>query len=229
MFQPAIRNGNRYCGPTSLSCVTGKPTKEIAAIIRHYFPRIKRVVGTPSTAITKVLQHYQVKASFRCLSGTFRSWIANWQRKDTTYILWVSNHYLVVRNNQVVCTQFRGQIGDINLSKYLRCRVSGHWVIESEPKEPIADIPKPDKVSRGVCFKRQTKKLCEKLDVEIDPCNNPRETTIWMYLSDEIIQKHFGGDDPWCDEHYFDSYEDCYNALKKIEKVVSGESTKVGV
>ena len=137
MFKAAVRNGNRYCGPVSLSAVTGIGTKEIAQTVRHYYPSIKRVCGLEDIVLTTVLDHFGVKYTTNSCNGTLRSWVENYRRPNIPYIVMTSSHYLVVYNDQVVCTQFGGKIALLADSKYLRCRVHRYWLIKSNPKIEI--------------------------------------------------------------------------------------------
>ncbi len=231
MFQAALRNGCRYCGPTSLSAVTGIGTKEIAQTVRHYYPAIKRVRGLHTVGLTKILDHFGVQYKTKPCKGSLRTWVEDYRRANTPYIVHVSNHYLVVYNNQVVCTQFGGEIGPLTKSKYLRCRVHRYWMIESDPKKgveiPAAKVEK--RLSVRSSFRRKVTNICDKYDIAFedwDYLDSKGEMSIWMYLPDEMIEKCFGGADPWHEEHYFDSYEECWNRLQEVLKVVEPSSKK---
>ncbi len=221
MFQAAKVNGSGYCGPTSLSAVTGVGTKEIAQTVRHYYPSIKRVCGLENMVLTKVLDHFGVKNRHKSCRGTLRSWVEDYRRPNTAYIVHVSSHYLVVYNDQVVCTQFGGKVGLLADSNYLRCRVSGFWMIESDPKKGV-EIPVSEVVKRS-SFKRKVIKICEKYDISFDDWEYRRSqgvSVIWMFLPQEMIKKHFGKQDPWYDDHHFDNYEECWDRLQEVLKVV---------
>lgn len=155
MFKQAKVDGTRYCGPVSLSAVTGAGTKEISKVIREYYPEVKRVCGVCDLWVSSVLIHYGVKARWSEASCTLKTWSADWQRRGATYMVSTSDHLLVIRDDKVICTQFGGKIADLAKSRYWnsRTRVRGFWLIESGPALPKAaqlSSSSPVKAKRGI-------------------------------------------------------------------------------
>lgn len=96
-----IRGGNRYCGPSAVSALTGAPTHEVARIMRRISGR-RAIMGVPTWLICEVLRERFGLGLRRCLAakdGTTRVTVAKWLRgrKPGTYLLIASNHYSVVR------------------------------------------------------------------------------------------------------------------------------------
>lgn len=125
MFQPAIYTGSKYCGPTSISCLTGHPTGYVCEKIRARFPNYKRIRGLHPNALLwylrdiaklTVIGNHDKSTEW----GTLNTWRALYQKRDVVYLIIVSNHYIVLKNNEVCCTQFKGKIESIEKSKYLR-------------------------------------------------------------------------------------------------------------
>lgn len=219
MFQDAYVNGSTYCGPTSLSAVTGVGTKELCAIIRSKFPYIKVVKGVSVDTMISMLDHFGLeytKPSKAFKPCNLRTWLRDYRARDTTYILNLTGHYVVVRNDEIICTQFNGKITPICQSKYLGTRVKRYYVIESEPKEVI--IPVARRKSQYRTDKTKVLNLCKANGIEIDHEEHDRDSdlAIWMWLPDRIINDKFGGVDPWDGDHVCYDYPDALCRLKDV-------------
>lgn len=217
MFVDAKVCGNGYCGPTSISAVTGLKTSDIAAVLRKLNQNRIRVRGINDYELLMALNHFGVKYS-RCKNYkkmcNLRNWISGYMGRDKTYILRLTGHYIVVRNGKVVCTQFRGKITDISKSKYLGSRVKRFWEIESEPSRSIV-IP-VSKRNNNIT-KRKVLRLAKLHDIEIEHYEHDRyDMSIWMFLPDDLIINQFSGVDPWEEQHYFYDYEEALEAIQKI-------------
>jgi hypothetical protein len=217
MFVDAKVCGNGYCGPTSISAVTGLKTSDIAAVLRKLNQNRIRVRGINDYELLMALNYFGVKYS-RCKNYkkmcNLRNWISGYMGRDKTYILRLTGHYIVVRNGKVVCTQFRGKITDISKSKYLGSRVKRFWEIESEPSRSIV-IP-VSKRNNNIT-KRKVLRLAKLHDIEIEHYEHDRyDMSIWMFLPDDLIINQFSGVDPWEEQHYFYDYEEALEAIQKI-------------
>lgn len=217
MFQNALVNGSKYCGPTSISCVTGVGTKEICKVVRDKFPWRKQVKGLFNKELLVTLDHFGVKyQQIKMTCCTLRNWVDGYMRKGTTYILNLTGHYVVVSGDEIVCTQFKGQRTPLSNSKYLRTQVLKAWMITSEPK--ASAIPSTKRVVDPI--KQKLKALCKEHDIELDDRDYRRskgERMLWVYLSEEMINSRFGGVDPWEEDHTAADYEE---ALGKAEEVL---------
>lgn len=221
MFQPAKINGSKYCGPTVLSAVTGIGTKELCQIIRFLNPNRKMVKGMYNNEISEVLQYCKISFSFKNYSKiNLRNWIKGYQRKDVTYIINVSSHYLVIRNYQVICTQFKGAINHVSKSRYLGCQVKRTWIIYNDPG--VVTIPTPTINTRtNLTLRRKITKICETHNIDFDDeehRNSKGELSIWMYLPDEILKEYFGGEDPWYNEHTAYDYDEAWDKIELVMK-----------
>jgi hypothetical protein len=218
MFQPARINGSKYCGPTSLSAVTGIGTKELCQIIRHINPKRKMVKGLNNTDLEKTLRYCGINWDRRCYEKiTLGNWNKINKQPDAVYIIQVSNHYLVIKNGYVICTQFGGRIESLCLSKYLKCQVHSTWQILTDPSTCI-DIPNVTKNKRYRC---KLIKFCELHDIEFDDHDHKQtkgEVSIWMFLPDNIIKDYFDGKDPWDDDHYACDYEEAWDKIQEVMK-----------
>lgn len=228
MFRNAKVNGSRYCGPVVLSAVTGIGTKELGVLIRAKNRQIKAVKGIWNSDLLGVLDHFSVRytpapRSFKpCV---FRTWLQDYRAKDKTYIVCLTDHYVAVRNDDIICTQFGGKITPIASSKHLGKRVKQYWVIDSGPKKAEIPVLRPNVAKSSV--KRRVLLLCRQHGISIEHNEHDRDDdlSIWMYLPDELIDNEFNGNDPWDDEHYFYSYDE---ALERIEKIF-GKSSRMGL
>lgn len=219
MFVDAKVCGNGYCGPTSISAVTGLKTGDITVVLRKLNRNRIRVRGINDYELLMALNYFGVKYS-RCKNYkkmcNLRNWISDYMGRDKTYILRLTGHYIVVRNGKVVCTQFRGKITDISKSKYLGSRVKRFWEIESEPSRSIV-IPVSERNERKYNIKRKVLRLAKLHDIEIEHYEHDRyDMSIWMFLPDHLIQDQFSGVDPWEDAHCFCCYEEALEAIEKI-------------
>jgi len=217
MFNDAKICGNGYCGPTSISAVTGLKTSDIAVVLRKLNRDRIRVRGIYDCELLKALDYFGVKYSV-CRNYTkmcnLRNWISDYMGRDKTYIVSLTGHYIVVRNGSIVCTQFAGKITDISKSKYLGSRVKRFWEIESEPQSIVIPVFKRNNNTT----KRRVLRLAKLHDIEIDHYEHDRDDgmSIWMYLPDDLIKDQFSGVDPWDDEHCFCDYEEALGAIEKI-------------
>ena len=219
MFANAIVDGNKYCGSTSLSCISGVGTKDISKVIRHYYPYRKLIKGVYTYEFEKVLQHFQISYEKEKVKGdcTLASWIKYFQKRNCVYVLLIKKHYLVIKNDKVVCTQFSGKIGLLEESKHLKTKVLYVYTIKSNP----ANVNIPVKVKTPVTHKvtwRKVENICKRYNIDFSFTGDEKDGgTGWCFLSKEFIQKYYDGCDPWDDEHFFYTPEEC---LKQIQKDV---------
>jgi hypothetical protein len=226
MFVNAIIDGNRYCGSTSLSCISGVGTKDISKVIRHYYPYRKFVKGMYNYEFEKVLQHFQISYEKEKIKNdcTLMCWIKYFQKKNCVYVLHVNKHFLVIKNDKVVCTQFNGKIGLLAKSKYLKTEVLNVYTIKSNPANLNIPVTHKHKVTW-----RKVKNICGKHNIDFSLTGDETHGTGWCFLSEEFIEKYYDGSDPWEDEHFFYTPEECLEQIKKdvIDKIKEKDIDKV--
>lgn len=210
MFQSAKITGTRYCGPTALSAVSGLGTLEISRIIRDKYEHQKYVKGLYASQLQCVLTQLKirhVKTSYD-FPLTLRRWREERQRPDATYIVWVTGHFLTVKDNRIVCTQNGGVEFDFDDSKYLRCRVMATFEICSEPTIED-DLILKTRRKVDPCYAK-FRSLAKRFHVDVE---RSETGTIWFYLPEHLIDSEFGGDDPLDNQHYGYNYQECYATL----------------
>jgi hypothetical protein len=222
MFQSAVLNGNTFCGPCSLSAISGIGTKEIAKIVRHYNHRRIRACGIWNTDLINVLNHLGIKWEKQKANCNLLAWTRYFQKRNVVYILHLKNHFVTVRNDKIVCTQFWGKVTPLEQSKYLKNKVVAFYEIKSNPSNFQIPESKREKMAKERNKERNSwrkaEKLCKKYNISLDVQElDWGGFKGWAYLADEFIAKYYGGDDPWEDQHYFD-YPD--ELIRQIEEDV---------
>ncbi len=220
MFQSAVLNGNTFCGPCSISAVSGIGTKEIAKIVRHYNPTRLRACGIWNTDLINVLNHLGIKWEKQKANCNLLAWTRYFQKRNAVYILHLKNHFVTVRNDKIVCTQFWGKVTPIEQSKYLKNKVVAFYEIKSDPTN--FQIPESEKeiLKKKITNERNNwktaKSLCKKYNIslELKELDWDESFQAWAYLSEEFIEKYYAGDDPWEDQHFFDYPEEL---IRQIE------------
>lgn len=141
---------SRYCGPTSLSAITGKGTLELCKRLRKITGR-DAIKGLWNFEMLKLLESlgYKCELVYAAVGGSRKSWLAS-NRKPTApnglpmtlkkwheenargrevYLVQVAHHYVVIHNGQIVCTSNGGRLGPVSTNKYLRCQVKKVWKV----------------------------------------------------------------------------------------------------
>jgi len=209
-------NGNKYCGPTSLSALTGHSTSYITTKIRQKF-NVCRVRGMYMEWCIWYLQHAGISCTITKFPQpiTLKNWHENHARKDTTYFIGLTGHFVVVRNGKIVCTQFKGIPKNIHFSKYLRKQVKSVYIISGEPTPEIAIAKRSDpNYSRA-------KKLIKHFNIDLEVEKMDGYTNYWIYLPENMIDEKFNGNDPWDDNHIADSWGDIVRMIEETAKEYS--------
>lgn len=232
MFQDAILDGSGYCGPTSLSAVTGFGTKRLCKALRLITGKAA-IKGLPVSGMDCFLKKFGLSARGRqrpperVTLAKFQDWHT---RKGVAYLVNVTGHYLVIRDDRVCCTQFRGKVSALADSKYLRSNVKNFWVIDGvfdrnafdkyanqydRPK--VREVPEHVKQSR---FRRNLNVLAKSMGLKIDLTDDdePYQTTVWVYLPDSLIEDHFSGNDPFDGNHCFADWQEAFDAVYDLVK-----------
>lgn len=226
-MQPARLNGSTFSGPAALSSLTGLGTKEICTAIRTHFgnirikaifkPQIEWFLQTCKLRLNHIAfdRSYKRddKGMWQPVKGpTLERWAKENQIPDILYLINVSEHYLVLLNNRICCTQFDG-IEDLCESRYLRCHVNELWTVQGTAEinwvqELCGTQPKvrtPSERATLNYYKRTY--LLEIIDT-IDDCN-----VAWP---DHLIKTIFKGDDPFCQSNCFSSHAEAIAAIEEV-------------
>lgn len=132
---------SKYCGPTSLSAITGHGTAMICGWVRRRTGR-PYVKGMTTNLAVHYLKEkgYEVElvwqqtkwglgwpAGSEGTAITLRRFVEFHARPRDVYLINVTGHFLVLHKNKIVCTSTGGRIADADSSTYLRCRVKKAW------------------------------------------------------------------------------------------------------
>ena len=231
MFADAIIDGSSYCGPVSLSCVTGIGTKSISKIVKSYYPNRYSIKGMYEHELKKVLIHLNIKYTTNKANCNLLAWTKYFQKPNKVYILQLADHYLVIKDDKIVCTQFDGKIMPLTESNYIKCQVKNYYEIKSKPKNVI--IPKSEYEDMQTekrafhAYWKKAKALCKKYDIEI--VLEPVDERVWCYLSENFIENYYAGEDPWDGEHCFYEPDTLIKTIHKdvIDKINEKNLDKV--
>lgn len=98
---------NSYCGPASLSIITGQPVSEITRILREVTGRTQ-IKGCYNSWLDFALRKLDyVMVPLPTLGKSDKPTVAKWLKEhkdrpaDTTYLLNVTNHYIVIRGRKI--------------------------------------------------------------------------------------------------------------------------------
>lgn len=137
---------SRYCGPTTLSAITGKGTAEICRSLRTMFAR-DSIKGMHNFEMLEYLKQvgYSVELVYQAVGGsaagwagrvveapsglpmTFKKWHRENARSRDVYLVQVTKHYVALHNGQVVCTSNNGRICSIDEYRLGRKQVKKVW------------------------------------------------------------------------------------------------------
>jgi hypothetical protein len=222
MFQAAKVNGSKFCGPTSLSALTGIGTKEICRAIRK-MAGLSCVKGLKVGTAVNFLRRFGMSVKPAPAGGSLAAWCSEWACSAAVHLVMPGHHYVVINGKQIICTQFQGQIADLAQSQYLRCRVKLAWEVGGTfDAKGFADYIRDNKVESTIgegVFKRQLNKMAKRYGVEID--EDRGLDYVWVYWPDLMIASTFQGVDPFEGKHFFDSYR---SALEAVTDVIKGSS-----
>ena len=130
---------SHYCGPTSLSAITGLGTGTITKIVRKMRRkngRAQAVKGMWNDEMLHVLKLLKYKAEivfryWEVKSGEGRATFAKWAdyHADGTsvYLVQLTGHYVVYHAGRVVCTSKNGRLHPVAENRHLRKLVKRAW------------------------------------------------------------------------------------------------------
>lgn len=136
-MQAILDGGSSYCGPTSLSAISGVGTKTITRMIQETRRNTRKVTGIAVIEAMAMMKKLKIKNELiynKAVSKSkynLASWVAKNGKSGVTYLVVVTGHMLVVRDRRVVCTQWKGMEGNLAESKSLFKMVKFVWKIEN--------------------------------------------------------------------------------------------------
>ena len=136
---------SHYCGPTSLSAITGLGTGTITKIVRRL--RRKSVLGVNRAGkaaavkgmynaemlhVLKLLKYraeqtYAARTGFGDPRVTFAKWADYHADGTSVYLVNITGHYLTYHAGRVVCTSKNGRLHPLSENRHLRKRVKRVW------------------------------------------------------------------------------------------------------
>lgn len=205
MHLPKV-DGNKFCVPTTLSCITGLPTKTIARIISSQRRKGGPVKGSSAREIHSCLINLGYECTkYKPENDRVAYFISSEMKKNTKYIVVTENHAFAAYNESVYCTQFDGQPRHYSESKYRSTKIVSVFEITKEPKElpDLSNIIK--KKSQSVDpFKRQFDYIVKTYNLTVEDYLK-EDDMLWVYFPDNV-------EDP-LDSHSFVSYEEAIQEI----------------
>lgn len=132
---------SRYCGPTSLSALTGMGTADITLKLRRQRMSGKPVKGMDNSEMEYFLERagYTVERVFgrprkpgwgrvTVESITLSKWLEWRADRRSMYLIHIGHHYVCYQwGRGMVCTSRGGVLHDASTNRYLRSRVKNAW------------------------------------------------------------------------------------------------------
>jgi len=120
---------SHYCGPTSLSAITGNDTADVTRFVRRKWPWRKSVKGMHNEEAVEYLKHcgFRVELVYASMKAegwrsvprqtkpdtkpmNLRTWLDEYAARRETYLVNVTGHYIAVHNGLAVCTSKSGRM-----------------------------------------------------------------------------------------------------------------------
>jgi hypothetical protein len=126
--------GSTYCVPTSLSAVTGVGTKKITEIIQKLRKNKRKVTGVSVMEIKQLFNLLKIEAEPTMLPGDrirLSKWATYIRQKGVVYLVLTRSHMMVIRDSEVICTQFKGCVGPLGQSKFLKSEIRMAYAVKN--------------------------------------------------------------------------------------------------
>ena len=172
-------DGNRYCGPSVISAVTGMTTGEAARLIRHVGGR-KSVKGSYVSEVTRALEMCGIKSTYqnfglklgRSKGPTLAAWLRHTVKERTAkrvFLIVAGHHWQLVQGRRYVC----GIVGELVSVRHKRvkrrARVSNVYELSSLGTIQIpAEARKPKRDAVVSSDYAKAKRLAKKMEIDID-------------------------------------------------------------
>ena len=143
-----VKGGNRFCGPAAISTITGISTDDASRIIRHITGR-RQVTWTSTHEVHQAMQWRGYRIVEKRMDGdnpTLARWLRERQNRRATYLINVTNHWVVVRGNKFVDSKHRDPV-NTRQAKGRRARVKRVYTVFRD--KLLETRPIPPKPSRA--------------------------------------------------------------------------------
>jgi hypothetical protein len=138
-LQVAGQKRSRYCGPAVISAITGRSAEAASVWMNDYRnrPLGRLVVNSTVRPIEHALMHFGYNVGDRTRvrsSVTLAAW-SKTAKRDVTYLVLVTGHWCVVRNNRYVCTKTSGKVVTLKRAPHRRCRVVETYEVHATERD----------------------------------------------------------------------------------------------
>jgi hypothetical protein len=171
-------DGNRYCGPSVISAVTGMTTGEAARLIRHVGGR-KSVKGSYTSEVTNALAMCGIKSTYksfdlklsRSKGPTLAAWLRHTVKERTAkrvFLIVAGHHFQLVQGRRYVCGIVGEPVSVRHKRVKRRARVSNVYELSSLGTIQIpAEARKPKRDAVVSSDYAKAKRLAKKMEIEI--------------------------------------------------------------
>ena len=172
-------DGNRYCGPSVISAVTGMTTGEAARLIRHVGGR-KSVKGSYTSEVTGALSMCGIKSTYqnfglklgRSKGPTLAAWLRHTVKERTAkrvFLIVAGHHFQLVQGRRYVCGIVGEPVSVRHKRVKRRARVSNVYELSSLGTIQIpAEARKPKRDAVVSSDYAKAKRLAKKMEIDID-------------------------------------------------------------
>jgi len=172
-------DGNRYCGPSVISAVTGMTTGEAARLIRHVGGR-KSVKGSYVSEVTRALEMCGIKSTYqnfglklgRSKGPTLAAWLRHTVKERTAkrvFLIVAGHHWQLVQGRRYVCGIVGEPVSVRHKRVKRRARVSNVYELSSLGTIQIpAEARKPKRDAVVSSDYAKAKRLAKKMEIDID-------------------------------------------------------------
>ena len=127
-----VTGKNSYCGPFAIAALTGRTTDDVAALVRSFTGR-RYIKWMCTSDVERALRRLgrTVRTTRFGKAPTLNQWINKYAKPDTSYVVLVTGHFIVVRNNRYACSVHRTPVR-LDDAPGKRRRVQGYIEILDE-------------------------------------------------------------------------------------------------
>lgn len=220
LYQP-LQNGNKYCGPSAVSILTGIGTREAAAMMRQYDPNKPRIKGSSFHHVNAALLSSGLRLQpLQSIQKEGRSTLYRWasaHRDGKTYLVNSGKHWVVVQSGHAIC----GWCKDLLPARdhpFARTFVRQYTeVVRGEKDDLYVPPPKAKPTVRRPRAPRTWKELRAKAE-ELGLVIEQDFSDLWF-----IAPADDSREDPIEDGHYANTLSEACDIVAIYEKAWGGE------
>lgn len=233
------KRGNRFCGPSAISAVTGITTDEAAQLIRSVSGR-RMVTGTGDFEIQQALARCgismrMVQHASVARGPTLAAWLKDsraLRTADRVFLVVAGNHWQVVSGRRYVCGITKDVVGFDHPKVKRRAKVTTVYELTA-PKGvtlPTKLMAKPGPTQEQLedrSLRRKAMALAERHGVHVSVDNERRTDLyplIWVYGPDYFDEHE--GDDPYDGDHMAYSWAEVYERVQTYVEAMANISPK---